>query len=53
MQTTFDLSLTREIDGLAKNALAEMAWRNVSDYGILLIERNEGNSRPQLRVMIG
>ncbi|MDP2104013.1 MAG: penicillin-binding transpeptidase domain-containing protein, partial [Candidatus Gracilibacteria bacterium] len=50
-QTTFDNNLTNQIDTIAKNALRELSWRNVSDYGILIAERTENN--PLLRVMIG
>ena len=39
IRTTFDLALTEQIDIIAKNALKELAWKNVSDYGILIAER--------------
>lgn len=49
--TTFDLGLTKSIDTLARSVLDALAWRNVSDYGILIAERTP--SGPVLRVMIG
>lgn len=52
IQTTFDRALTEEIDKLAKYTLTDLAWRNVSDYGILIAERGE-SSPSKLRVMIG
>lgn len=51
IQTTFDRVLTQHVDEIAHNALRELAWRNVGDYGILIAERTENN--PLLRVMIG
>ncbi len=48
--TTFDRSLTEQIEVLAKNTLRELSWRNVTDYGILIAERSKTN--PLLRVMI-
>ncbi|MDD5376744.1 MAG: transglycosylase domain-containing protein [Candidatus Gracilibacteria bacterium] len=62
VRTTFDLALTEQIDTIAKNTLAELAWKNVGDYGILIAERTDpesriagsgGRSNPLLRVMIG
>lgn len=51
-QTTFDLALTEQIDTIAKNTLQQLAWKNVSDYGILIAERGD-ETNPLLRVMIG
>ena len=51
IQTTFDLWLTETIDSVSREVLDELAWRNVSDYGILIAERT--SSWPLLRVMIG
>lgn len=50
IQTTFDTKLTEQIDTIARNTLLELAWKNVSDYGILIAERSDSN--PELRVMI-
>ena len=51
--TSFDSDLTEKIDTIARNTLTELAWKNVSDYGILVAERGERNENPKLRVMIG
>jgi len=51
ISTTFDLALTEQINTIAQNTLRELAWKNVSDYGILVAERWDNN--PELRVMIG
>lgn len=58
-RTTFDRELTEQIDVIAKNTLSELAWKNVSDYGILVAERDRSPkggvclNNPLLRVMIG
>jgi len=39
ISTTFDLALTEQINTIAQNTLRELAWKNVSDYGILVAER--------------
>lgn len=51
IQTTFDVWMTETIDAVSRSVLDELAWRNVSDYGILIAERS--GSWPVLRVMIG
>lgn len=59
VETTFNRRLTEQIDTIAKNALHELAWKNVSDYGIIIAERDRslkmetGPKNPLLRVMIG
>lgn len=39
LRTTFDLDLTRRVKKIADGTLADISWRNVSDYGILLVDR--------------
>lgn len=39
IQTTFNRELTEQIDTIAQSTLSEIAWKNVSDYGILVVER--------------
>lgn len=53
--TTFDRELSEKVNNIAKNTLSDLAWRNVSDYGILVVERSDSGSlsNPLLRVMIG
>jgi membrane carboxypeptidase/penicillin-binding protein PbpC len=46
--TTFDYNLTKSIDKLAKESIKTLAWKNVSDYSILIIDRNTND----LKVMI-
>lgn len=54
IKTTFDRELTEQIDTIAKNSLSELLWKNVSEYGILIAERDKGDSSGAvLRVMIG
>lgn len=38
--TTIDLNLTKKIDELAKTSIKSLAWKNVSDYSIIVIDRN-------------
>jgi len=49
LRTTIDSDLTKTIDSLAKASIRNLAWKNVSDYGILVVERKT----MQLKVMIG
>lgn len=39
VRTSFDLELTREIQKIADGTLSDIAWRNVSDYAVLLVDR--------------
>lgn len=39
LRTTFDLDLTRRIGKIADGTLSDISWRNVSDYGILVVDR--------------
>lgn len=47
--THFDYYLTQKIDNLAKTTLKNLAWKNVGDYSIIIIDKNTMN----LEVMIG
>ncbi len=38
--TTINLNLTKKIDEIAKNSIRNLAWKNVSDYSIIIIDRN-------------
>lgn len=38
--TTINLNLTKKIDKIAKNSIKNLAWKNVSDYSIIIIDRN-------------
>ncbi len=40
LHTTIDLNLTQKIDELAKNSLKTLAWKNVSDYSIIIVNRD-------------
>ena len=51
VHTTIDLSLSEEIEQIASSTLRSLAWRNVGDYGVLILDRVE--TAPELRVMIG
>lgn len=44
-----DSGLTRKIDGIAESIRTGLQYRNVSDYGILIVDR----STMKVRVMIG
>ena len=46
--TTINLNLTQKIDWLAKTSLKTLAWKNVSDYSIIIIDKNT----LELKVMI-
>lgn len=47
-QTTINYNLTQKIDELAKTSLKNLAWKNISDYSIIIIDRN----KMDLKVMI-
>lgn len=38
--TTINLNLTKKIDKIAKNSIKNLAWKNVSDYSIIIIDKN-------------
>ncbi len=40
LYTTINYNLTQKIDELAKTSLKSLAWKNVSDYSIIIIDRN-------------
>lgn len=48
LHTTIDYNMTNVIDSLAKNSIKSLSWKNVSDYSILIIDRETMN----LKVMI-
>jgi penicillin-binding protein 1C len=45
---TVDYNLTKQIEKIAKNVIVEKSWKNMQDYGILLIDRKTS----ELLVMI-
>ncbi len=47
--TTFDIDFTSHIDDLAKSVLMEIGWKNVTDYGVIIADRDTN----ELRTMIG
>ncbi|MDD5770459.1 MAG: transglycosylase domain-containing protein [Candidatus Gracilibacteria bacterium] len=47
--TTINYNLTKKIDELAKTSLKSLAWKNVGDYGIIIIDKKTMD----LKVMIG
>ncbi|MBW7954844.1 transglycosylase domain-containing protein [Candidatus Gracilibacteria bacterium] len=47
--TTISYDLTKKIDELAKSSIKSLAWKNVSNYSIIIIDRNTLD----LKVMIG
>lgn len=49
VKTTLSLSLTKRIESIASGILANIAWKNVSDYSVLLMDRET----LQIRVLIG
>ncbi len=49
MTTTIDYNLTKKIDTLAHNTILDLAWKDVSDYGIIILDRETN----ELRTMIG
>lgn len=40
MTTSFDLEMTNRIEKIARGTLSEIAWRNVSDYSVLIVRRD-------------
>ena len=46
--TTIDADLTDKIDTLARNTILDLSWKDVSDYGIIILDR----ATNELRVMI-
>lgn len=48
INTTIDYNLTKKIDELAKNAIIPIAWKDVWDYWVLIIDRKTND----LKVMI-
>lgn len=47
--TTIDSSLTEKIDTLARNTILDLSWKDVSDYGIIILDRKTN----ELKTMIG
>lgn len=47
--TTFDIPLTHQIQKIAESVLQDIAWRNVGDYSVLLVDRKT----KEIRVLIG
>jgi membrane carboxypeptidase/penicillin-binding protein PbpC len=43
LKTTINYNLTQKIDELAKASLKTLAWKNVSDYSIIIIDRKTMN----------
>lgn len=48
LTTTINLNLTKKIDEIAKTSIKNLAWKNVSDYSIIIIDKNS----LELKVMI-
>ncbi len=38
--TSFDLEMTNRVKKIAEGTLSEIAWRNVSDYSVLIVRRD-------------
>ena len=49
IHTTIDAMQTEQVASVAREVVGNLAWKNVSDYGILLLDRDT----MELRVMIG
>ncbi len=47
--TTIDYNLSKKIDELSKNSIKSLAWKNVWDYSIIIIDKKTMD----LKVMIG
>jgi membrane carboxypeptidase/penicillin-binding protein PbpC len=45
---TIDYNLTKQIEKIAKNVIIKKSWKNMQDYGILLIDKKSS----ELLVMI-
>lgn len=39
LKTSIDLDLTNQVQKIADGTLSEIAWRNVSDYAVLMVDR--------------
>lgn len=40
LRTSFDLEMTNRVKKIAEGTLSEIAWRNVSDYSVLIVRRD-------------
>lgn len=40
IETTIDYNLTRKIEDIATKSILDLAWKNVWDYGILILDKN-------------
>lgn len=49
IRTTLDLALTSKVASIADGVLTNIAWKNVSDYSVLLIDRDT----LEIRTLIG
>lgn len=49
INTTIDDNISRKIKNIADQTIYKLQWKNVSDYGVLVIDRNNN----ELRVMLG
>jgi membrane peptidoglycan carboxypeptidase len=48
IKTTIDAALTDKIETIARNTILDLAWKDVSDYGIIILDRKTN----ELRTMI-
>ncbi|MDD2516270.1 MAG: transglycosylase domain-containing protein [Candidatus Gracilibacteria bacterium] len=49
IKTTIDYNLSKKIGELGENILGKLAWKDVSDYSLIILDRKNNN----LKVMIG
>ncbi|MDD3262385.1 MAG: transglycosylase domain-containing protein [Candidatus Absconditabacteria bacterium] len=49
LETTIDFYLSKKIEKLANATIRQLAWKNVSDVGVLLVDRKTN----EIRVLIG
>ncbi|MDD2565543.1 MAG: transglycosylase domain-containing protein [Candidatus Gracilibacteria bacterium] len=49
ISTTIDYNLTNKIEEIATNSILDLAWKNVKDYGVIILDKKTNN----LSVMIG
>ncbi|MDD2486753.1 MAG: transglycosylase domain-containing protein [Candidatus Gracilibacteria bacterium] len=49
IKVTIDYDLTSKIEEIGKNTIYDLAWKNVRDYGVLIVDRKSH----ELKVMIG
>lgn len=49
VHTTIDDNMSREIKNIADQTIYKLLWKDVSDYGVLVIDRQSN----ELRVMLG